>query len=201
MHCTTNTPYHVLTTHILKTVALAQVLAVLVNNVRVDGQCRPNRCIWVLSRAESSWRKEDGHQDIAVQHRILVWALRARDRVHQANQAGHGRTYLMAEAIGIACDQGHLITVVNGSWPFTRWPGRQGERSSSEGEHRPLKTLFSRGTIASWRLFVISLHPPLFAIPATGFEGPAEPIPFTFALILVAEGNLEPLYIGPRWTS
>ena len=79
--------------------------------------------------------------------------------------------------------------------------GAPGERSSSEGEHRPLKTLFSRGTIASWRLFVMSLHPPLFAIPATGFEGPAEPISFTFALIIVAEGNLEPLYIGPRWTS
>ena len=70
-----------------------------------------------------------------------------------------------------------------------------------EGEHRPLKTLFSRGTAVSWRLFVISLHPPLFVIPATGFEGPAEPISFTFALIIVAEGNLEPLYIGPRWTS
>ena len=56
---------------------------------------------------------------IRLLYRILVSALRARDRVHQANQAGHGRTYLMAEAIGIACDQGHLITVVNGSWPFT----------------------------------------------------------------------------------
>ena len=47
----------------------------------------------------------------------------------------------------------------------------------------------------------MSLHPPLFAIPATGFEGPAEPISFTFALIIVAEGNLEPLYIGPQWAS
>ena len=71
-------------------------------------------------------------------------------------------------------------------------PRRPPGHAREEGEHRPLKTLFSRGTIASWRLFVMSLHPPLFAIPATGFEGPAEPISFTFALIIVAEGNLEP---------
>ena len=80
-------------------------------------------------------------------------------------------------------------------------PRRPPGHPQEEGEHRPLKTLFSRGTIASWRLFVMFLHPPLFAIPATGFEGPAEPISFTFALIIVAEGNLEPLYIGPQWTS
>ena len=80
-------------------------------------------------------------------------------------------------------------------------PRRPPGHPQEEGEHRPLKTLFSRGTIASWRLFVIYLHPPLFAIPATGFEGPAEPISFTFALIIVAEGNLEPLYIGPQWAS